>query len=173
MTVKAWSEMTGEERQIEANAIAKLFVGLPGVVGAPLVMGPGYWEDIAMHLVECGVRVVAGSIKHYEVAVSLDKADAAGRWVYDTDAPEESHQEKLQRLAKEQNRAHLAKVEAMREAGELPPENATREQRDKWRRKRVANAEARAFTDEVRDRRENGTLAGSPNAQVKKPRKKK
>ncbi|WP_139179933.1 phage gene 29 protein family protein [Gordonia westfalica] len=66
MSFKQWADMSDEEREAEAQAVSVLFIGLPGVVGAPLVMGPDYWVDVARHLVECGVRLVADSIKHYE-----------------------------------------------------------------------------------------------------------
>ncbi|SDT84932.1 phage gene 29 protein family protein [Gordonia westfalica] len=58
-----------------------LFIGLPGVVGAPLVMGPDYWVDVARHLVECGVRLVADSIKHYEPGDSLEASKLRGSGV--------------------------------------------------------------------------------------------
>ncbi len=79
MSFKQWADMSDEEREAEAQAVSVLFIGLPGVVGAPpLVMGPDYWVDVARHLVECGVRLVADSIKHYEPGGQLGGVEGCG-----------------------------------------------------------------------------------------------
>ena len=154
MSFKQWADMSDEEREAEAQAISALFVGLPGVVGAPLIVGPEYWLDVVRHLVEGGVRLVADSIKHYEPGESLDASQAAGKWIYDTDdAPTETYEERIARLAEEEHQAYLAKIEDLKAA------QASRQDR-------VAQAEAVAFAAEVKARQGQGTLDGSPHSRV-------
>lgn len=167
---KQWVDMTEDERDAEIEKVSALFVGLPGVVGAPLVMGPDYWVEIARHLVETGVRVCADSIKHYVPGDSLDKSKAAGEWVYDVDDVPETYEERAKRLAVEQREQFLAAVAAKREAGELPPENATRQQRQAWRVKRAAQAESAAMDQTIAERAATETLKDSPVEQVAKSR---
>ena len=153
MTFKQWADMSDEEREAEAQAISALFIGLPGVVGAPLVMGPDYWLDVARHLIEGGARLVADPIKHYEPADSLEASKAAGKWVYDSHAPDETYEQRIARLASEEHDAYLAKIEELqaRQAG---------------KQDRVAQAEAVAFAAEVKLRKGEGTLDGSPHSRV-------
>jgi len=164
--------MSEDEREVDAQKLAAQFIGLPGVVGAPLVMGPDYWTDVAHHLVECGVRLCCEPIKHYEVAESLDAKRAAGKWIYDTDEVPETFEEKAQRMAAEQREKFLAAVAAKRAAGELPPEGVSRQQRQAWRVKRAAQAEAAAMDQTIAERTADDTLAGSPVESVAKERKK-
>ena len=153
MTFKQWADMSDEEREYEAQAISALFIGLPGVVGAPLVMGPDYWLDVARHLVEGGARLVADPIKHYEPGDSLEASKAAGKWIYDSHAPDETYEQRIARLASEEHDAYLAKIEELkaRQAG---------------KQDRVAQAEAVAFSAEVKLRKGEGTLDGSPHSRV-------
>ncbi|OCH80314.1 DUF2744 domain-containing protein [Gordonia sp. UCD-TK1] len=153
MTFKQWAEMSDEEREAEAQAVSALFIGLPGVVGAPLILGPEYWLDVARHLVEGGVRLVADSIKHYEPGESLDAQKAAGKWVYDSHEPDETYEQRIARLADEEHQAYMAKLEELKA-------------RQDDKQDRVAQAEAVAFTAEVKLRTDAGTLAGSPHADV-------
>lgn len=173
MTFKQYRDMDEFERAEAIDQLTATFVGLPGVVGAPMVMGEGYWRDVAEHLLELGVRIVADPIKHYEAGTSLDRHEAAGKWVYDEDIPApETPMEKYARLADEQAEELRLKVEAMRADGRLPKHGATPSQRQRARVKRAAQAEASGFVAEQRDRRANGTLKGSPLADVKKPKRK-
>lgn len=169
---KAYTDMTTEERATEIETVAAMFVGLPGVVGAPLILGPGYWSEIARHLVECGVRVVAGSIKHYEPGDSPDVDKAAGKWVYDTDEPEESFEDMIARKVVEEREDYLAKVERLRADGVLAPANASPSERARFRQERAARAEAAGFKREQAARRREGTLDGSPLDGVKRPKRK-
>ena len=153
MSFKQWADMSDEEREAEAQAISALFIGLPGVVGAPLVMGPDYWLDVARHLIEGGARLVADPIKHYEPGDSLEASRAAGKWIYDSHAPDETYEQRIARLAKEEHDAYMAKI------NELKSQQADKQDR-------VAQAEAVAFTAEVKLRTDAGTLAGSPHADV-------
>lgn len=153
MSFKQWADMSDEEREAEAQAVSVLFIGLPGVVGAPLVMGPDYWVDVARHLVECGVRLVADSIKHYEAGESLDAQKAAGKWIYDSHEPDETYEQRIARLADEEHQAYMAKLE------ELKARQADKQDR-------VAQAEAVAFAAEVKARQGQGTLDGSPHSRV-------
>ncbi|OZF40743.1 hypothetical protein CH296_00355 [Rhodococcus sp. 14-2496-1d] len=59
------------------------FVGLPGVVGAPLVFPIEYWELVSFHMVELGLRLAADPIKKYRPTTEsmLQKSTAAGTWV--------------------------------------------------------------------------------------------
>lgn len=170
---KQWSEMAEDERDAEIDRMSALFVGLPGVVGAPMLTGPDYWVEVARHLVEAGVRLCADPIKHYVAGDSLDKSKAAGEWVYDIDDVPESFEERAKRLAVEQREQYLAGVAAKREAGELPPEGATRQQRQAWRVKRAARAESVAMDATIAERKASGTLEGSPVEQVAKSRNRK
>lgn len=164
--------MTEPEREELIDALTATFVGLPGVVGAPMVMGEGYWRDVAEHQVELGVRPVAEPIKHYEAATSLARSEAAGKWVYDDDiAPPPTPMEKYAEIAAEQERELAERVAAMRANGDLPRENATPSERAAFRAKRAARQEKAAFRAEQAERRTNGTLEGSPLAGVKPKRK--
>ena len=145
--------MSDEEREYEAQAISALFIGLPGVVGAPLVMGPDYWLDVARHLVEGGARLVADPIKHYEPGDSLEASKAAGKWIYDSHAPDETYEQRIARLASEEHDAYLAKIEELKS-------------RQSDKQDRVAQAEAVAFAAEVKLRKGEGTLDGSPHSRV-------
>lgn len=153
MSFKQWADMSDEEREAEAQAISALFIGLPGVVGAPLVMGPDYWLDVARHLIEAGVRLVADPIKHYEPADSLEASKAAGKWIYDSHAPDETYEQRIARLASEEHDAYLAKIEELKS-------------RQSDKQDRVAQAEAVAFAAEVKLRKGEGTLDGSPHSRV-------
>ncbi|SDT84928.1 phage gene 29 protein family protein [Gordonia westfalica] len=153
VSFKQWADMSDEEREAEAQAVSVLFIGLPGVVGAPLVMGPDYWVDVARHLVECGVRLVADSIKHYEPGDSLEASKAAGKWCYDSHEPDETYEQRIARLADEEHQNYLAKVEEMKA-------------RQANTQERVVQAEAVAFAAEVKRRKADGTFDGSPHAGI-------
>lgn len=167
---KQWVDMTEDERDAEIERVSTLFVGLPGVVGAPLLMGPDYWVEVARHLVEVGARLCADPIKHYVPGDSLDKSKAAGEWIYDVDDVPETLEERAKRLAVEQRETFLARVAEKRAAGELPPENATRQQRQAWRVKRAAQAESAAMDQTIAERAATETLKDSPVEQVAKSR---
>ncbi|WP_341258204.1 phage gene 29 protein family protein [Gordonia malaquae] len=165
--------MNEAERARAADELTALFVGLPGVVGAPMVMGEGYWRDVAEHLLELGVRIVADPIKHYQVGESIDRSEAAGRYIYDEDVtPPQSPAEKYAAIADEQQRELEEKVAAMRAAGTLPKAGASPSERAAHRQRRAAQAESKAFKAEQRDRRAADTLKGSPLDGVGKPKRK-
>ncbi|MGC5249476.1 phage gene 29 protein family protein [Gordonia sp. DT219] len=163
--------MTEDERDAEIEKVSALFVALPGVVGAPLLTGPDYWVEVARHLVETGVRLCADPIKHYVAGDSLAKSKAAGEWVYSVDDVPETFEQRAQRMAKEQREKYLAALAAKRAAGELPPEGATRQQRQAWRVQRAAAAESAAMDQTIAERAAAGTLDGSPVEKVARARK--
>lgn len=110
---RPFSELTAEEVSGQVEALSVTFVGLPMVVGAPLVMGAEYWREVARHQLECGVRACADipAIKTYRVATSMDTQEVAGRWVYDTEHQDvETPQERIRRMAREQQEAYEAEV---------------------------------------------------------------
>ena len=65
------------------QAFLWVFVGLPGVVGAPLVFPIEYWELVSFHMVELGLRNAAEPVKKYRPSTEslLEKNSAAGEWV--------------------------------------------------------------------------------------------
>lgn len=94
------------------EAFLWMFVGLPGVNGASMIMGPDYYRQISKQLWELGARPAEEPIKHLE----------NGRWVYDDPADEpEPVRETYARMASDQHEKYLAKL---RERGMLPPEGA-------------------------------------------------
>lgn len=121
-----YEDMTEEQREEQVQALLATFIALPGVVGAPLVMGPDYYREIAIHQVEAGVRVPAKPIKHYVPPTSLR---SAGTWVYDNPAtaPEDPH-ERFKRMAEEENAAYLAEV-ARRKAEKSATPSASKSRR--------------------------------------------
>lgn len=60
-----------------------MFTAMPGVVGAPLMLGAEYWELVSFHLVELGARLTDDRIKKYRPsdASMLNRWTAAGSWV--------------------------------------------------------------------------------------------
>lgn len=60
-----------------------MFTAMPGVVGAPLMLGADYWELVSFHLVELGARLTEDRIKKYRPSDSsmLNRWTAAGGWV--------------------------------------------------------------------------------------------
>lgn len=60
-----------------------MFTAMPGVVGAPLMLGADYWELVSFHLVELGARLTDDRIKKYQASDSsmLNRWTAAGSWV--------------------------------------------------------------------------------------------
>lgn len=66
-----------------------MFTAMPGVVGAPLMLGADYWELVSFHLVELGARLTDDRIKKYRASDSsmLNRWTAAGSWV-DVGEPE-------------------------------------------------------------------------------------
>lgn len=59
------------------------YVGLPGVVGAPLVFPIEYWELVSFHQVLAGARLAAVPQIKYRPSTDsmLNKTTAAGEWV--------------------------------------------------------------------------------------------
>lgn len=92
------------------EAFLWMFVGLPGVNGAAMIMGPDYYRHISRQLWELGARPAEEPIKHL----------VGGKWVYDEPADEpEPPQKVYARMADEQRAKYEAKL---RERGMLPPE---------------------------------------------------
>ncbi|WP_037084585.1 DUF2744 domain-containing protein [Prescottella equi] len=90
------------------EAFLWMFVGLPGVNGASMIMGPDYYRQISKQLWELGARPSAEPIKHLEY----------GRWVYDNPEDEpEPVQDLYARLAARQQDEYEAKL---RDRGLLP-----------------------------------------------------
>lgn len=60
-----------------------MFTAMPGVVGAPLMLGAEYWELVSFHFVELGARLTDDRIKKYRPSNSsmLNRWTAAGSWV--------------------------------------------------------------------------------------------
>ena len=109
-----YADLSEEQKEAQILALVAMFVGLPGVTGAPLIMGPNYYREIAIHMLEAGARVIAEPIKRYEGPQDLR---SAGMWVYNDPetAPEDPH-ERFKRLAEEENAAYLAEVERRKTA---------------------------------------------------------
>lgn len=108
-----YADMSEEQREAQVQSIMATFVGLPGVVGAPLVMGPNYYREIAIHQLECGVRVVAEPIKTYAPPEDLR---SAGVWTYaDSVNPPEDPSERFKRLAREEHEAYMTELAARRQ----------------------------------------------------------
>ncbi|MGC4964236.1 phage gene 29 protein family protein [Gordonia sp. DT101] len=124
---KPYGELTTEQVEQQIEAISATFVGLPTVIGAPLLLAPEAWEEVARHQVEIGVRLCAEipAIKTYTAPTSDDAlvvAKAAGVWKYTATAADvETPQQRIRRKAQEQREAFLAEVDRRRKAGELPP----------------------------------------------------
>lgn len=116
---KPYGDMTAEEVEAEVQKLSGQFVGLPGVVGAPLIMGPDYYVEIARHLVECGVRLCQAPIKTYEAPKDL-RAKTGG-WTYlgEFAADVEDPQDRIKRMAKAEYQAFLDEVEKRRRDGTL------------------------------------------------------
>jgi hypothetical protein len=116
MMAAPFKSPTGQDELVDK--LTACFVGLPGVVGAPLIMGPDYYREICQHLAECGVGFVSEPIKHYLPPEGLR---SAGTWVYNDpeSAPEDPHA-RFVRLAEEENAAYLAEI-ARRKAEQVKP----------------------------------------------------
>ena len=169
-----YGELTDEQRDAMIEQMVAHFVGLPGVVGAPMITGPDFWADVARHLIELGWRWNAQPIKTYEAPTSLERREAAGTWTYaDPGLAPEDPQVRYARIHEAESEEYAAKVAEMRAAGELPPAGATAAQQQAWRAKRAANREKASFNSEVRRRRTDGTLTDSPLANMGKPKRRK
>lgn len=110
-----YKDLTEDQLNDQIDRISATFVGLPLVVGAPMVMGPEYWLEVARHQVEVGIRICCEPIKDYRPGASIDKDSAAGLWVY-RDGVEgvEDPRDRIKRLAREQHEEYLAEVERRR-----------------------------------------------------------
>lgn len=126
-----YADMSAEQREVQIRALEATFVGIPGLTGAPLVMGPGYYRELAIHQLECGVRVVATAIKTYAPPTDLR---GAGDWTYvDQDGTPEGAKERIQRMAREEHEAYMAELKrrrgALRAGTEKPEPKPSRRRR--------------------------------------------
>lgn len=170
----AWDQLAEEDQHTLIEQLVASFVGLPGVVGAPMITGTEFWADVARHLLELGYRPTAAAIKAYQAPTSLERSEAAGRWIYlDPGLAPEDPKVRYARIFEEEQAEAAARIAEMRAAGDLPPEGATAAEQQAWREKRAARREARSFRSEVRRRKVDGTLVDSPLAGVGKPKKRK
>ncbi|GAA4758799.1 phage gene 29 protein family protein [Gordonia alkaliphila] len=124
-----YSDLTDEQREQQTAALAATFVGLPTVIGAPLILADEVWREVAVHQLELGARICGDipAIKTYTAptpAEALEVQSAAGHWTYDADHTDvETPRERVLRKAREEREEYLAEVQRRRETGELPPLN--------------------------------------------------
>lgn len=169
-----WDQIGEEDQHLLIEQMVACFAGLPGVVGAPMITGTDFWADVARHLLELGYRPTAAAIKTYEAPTSLEKREAAGKWVYaDPGLAPEDPRVRYARVYAEEQEAAALRIAEMRAAGELPPEGASPEQAQAWRDRRAAKREASAYRGEVRRRKVDGSFVDSPLAGIGKPKKRK
>lgn len=103
-----YADLSDEQKEAQILALAAMFVALPGVTGAPLVMGADYYREVAIHMLEGGARVVAEPIKRY---VPPEDLRSAGKWVYnDAATAPEDPRERYKRLAREQQADYMAEL---------------------------------------------------------------
>ena len=170
----AWDQYGEEIQHVLIEQMVAGFVGLPGVVGAPMITGTEFWADVARHLLEIGYRPAAPAIKTYSPPTSLEKREAAGTWTYaDPGLAPEDPKIRYARIFAEEQEDAAVRIAEMREQGLLPPEGASPAEAAVWREKRAAKREAASFRGEVRRRKVDGTLVDSPLAGVGKPKKRK
>lgn len=111
------AKATGEDPEFvreQIVAIITSFVGLPGVVGAPLIMGPEYYFEIACHQFECGMRVTADPVKEYRAPTDIG---GTGNWVYlaDDDGDlAQAAEDRFKDLAAAEYRAYRAALQERR-----------------------------------------------------------
>lgn len=170
-----WDQIGEEDQHLLIEQLVACFVGLPGVVGAPMITGTEFWADVARHLLELGYRPTAAAIKTYTAPTSLEKRDAAGTWVYaDPGLAPEDPKVRYARIFAEEQADAAVRIAAMREAGELPPEGASPAEAAAWRARRAERREKSAWRGEVRRRKVDGSFVDSPLAQVQgKPKRRK
>lgn len=102
-----YADLSEEQIAELADAMSTLFVGLPLVTNAPLVMGPEYYLEVTRHLIECGVRWCPDrSVKTYRPPTQEDP----GGWQPIAGVDIEDQQERIQRLAREQHEAYEAEL---------------------------------------------------------------
>lgn len=172
--VLEYSDLTEAQRDAMIEQMVACFAGLPGVVGAPMITGTEFWADVARHLIELGWRWAAEPIKTYSAPSSLERAEAAGTWVYaDPGLAPEDPKVRYARIHEAEQTELQQRIAAMREAGELPPEGLSAQAEHEWRQKRQARREKTAFSETVRRRKIDGSYADSPLAQVNTKKKRK
>ena len=89
------------------------FVGLPGVTGAPMIMGPDYYTEVAIHQLELGVRVPAEPIKKY---IPPEGLRGSGSYEYlDSATAPTTPQERYARMRAAEFREFKAEVQRRRE----------------------------------------------------------
>lgn len=121
-----YHELSDEQVAQQTELLASTFVGIPTVIGAPLLMAEEVWREIARHQLELGVRLCScvPAIKHYTPPTpeqALDVGSAAGTWQYVAGQETETPRERMIRRAREQRAEYLAEVARRRASGDLPP----------------------------------------------------
>lgn len=126
---KPFDALSDDELGEQVQALSATFVGLPMVVGAPMLLSPDYYLEVARHQVECGVRICTDrAIKSYVVPTDVEAR--TGGWKYDAaHSQTETPAERVARAVKEQREAYLAEVARRRANGDLPPEPTVKENR--------------------------------------------
>lgn len=116
---KPFDQLSTDQLDDQVQKLSATFVALPMVVGAPLLMEPEYYLEVARHQIECGVRICPdAAIKQFRVADGAEHPS----WVYDeTHADTETPAERVARAVREQREAYQAKVDRYRKEGKLPP----------------------------------------------------
>ncbi|QPX61723.1 hypothetical protein SEA_BUNKER_20 [Gordonia phage Bunker] len=108
--------VTGETVEYLAEQVALLvatFVGLPGVTGAPMIMGPDYYTEVAIHQLELGVRVPAEPIKKF---IPPEGLRGSGSYEYlDSATAPTTPQERYARMRAAEFREFKAEVQRRRE----------------------------------------------------------
>lgn len=102
-----FEDLTEDQVTELADAMSVLFVGLPLVTNAPLVMGPEYYLEVTRHLIECGVRWCPDrSVKTYRPPTH----DDPGGWQPIEGVAIEDPQDRIKRLAREQQDEYEAEL---------------------------------------------------------------
>lgn len=112
----AFGELSEAQLDEMIDRMSALFVGLPMVTGAPMIMPAEYYLEVSRHLIELGARIVAEPIKTYEAPTDLR---SAGKWTYVDGVEVETPQDRIKRQARAERAEYLAEVKRRREAGTL------------------------------------------------------
>ena len=89
-----------------------MFVALPGIKGAPLLLPMEFWRGVSKHIVECGGMLGGAQVKQYQPPTDGDAhwVTGLGTWV-SMDTPIE-RPEPADEIVSQLSLAHLSKLEA-------------------------------------------------------------
>lgn len=90
-----------------------MFVALPGIKGAPLLLPMSFWRMVSKHLYELGARLTGEQTKKFQPPATGDAhwVTGTGKWVpMDTPEPERSTAEDVVRHLSLKDRSQLAQA---------------------------------------------------------------